>query len=216
MSQTRSAALQKCNTDWKLVSLCSLSSSSLISSVFLQIKAVGCALASACTQTFSSSFCALFILRNAFFMTTACITLTCFSSCTNGSPYCFSPFLCPWVFFHLHIKIHKKKTETDILPFKKTTLHHVLSELLSTFYPCQISLSANSLPSLTFTVFNLDHLWLPPPPPSFSPTKADLFTFKNNTKNVLLWGLLLSFIESSFLFSLSALWLDENCKKINK
>lgn len=54
------------------------------------------------------------------------------------------------------------------------------------------------------------------PPPSFSPTKADLFTFKNNTKNVLLRGLLLSFIESSFLFSLSALWLDENCKKKKK
>lgn len=56
----------------------------------------------------------------------------------------------------------------------------------------------------------------PAPCPSFSPTKADLFTFKNNTKNVLLWGLLLSFIESSFLFSLSALWLDENCKKKKK
>lgn len=53
----------------------------------------------------------------------------------------------------------------------------------------------------------------PTPCPSFSPTKADLFTFKNNTKNVLLWGLLLSFIESSFLFSLSALWMKIVKKK---
>lgn len=120
------------------------------------------------------------------------------------------------VFSPSHKNSQKRKQKLIFFLLKKTTaLHHVLSELLSTFYPCQISLSANSLPSLTFTVFNLDHLWLPPPPcPSFSPTKADLFTFKNNTKNVLLWGLLLSFIESSFLFSLSALWLDENCKKI--
>lgn len=174
MSQTRSAALQKCNTDWKLVSLCSLSSSSLISSVFLQIKAVGCALASALdSDLFFVSFRALFILRNAFFMTTACITLACFSSCANGSPSCFSPFLCPWVFFSPPHKNRKQKLIFFLL--KKTTLHHVLSELLSTFYPCQISLSANSLPSLTFTVFNLDHLWLPLP--SFLPNQSTSFYF---------------------------------------
>lgn len=89
------------------------------------------------------------------------------------------------VFSPSHKNSQKRKQKLIFFLLKKTTaLHHVLSELLSTFYPCQISLSANSLPSLTFTVFNLDHLWLPPPPVLLSPQPKQIFLLLRITQRM--------------------------------
>lgn len=178
---------------------------------YLRSKLRSCLTLKLCPSLRLTSFPAFIIPQDAFSITTTHITLTDFKMCE----ICFIfplPMVhifyffrfCPQVFFHLEIKVPKRRKY--ICSFFKmwfnfvfSLIHHVLSGTFLPFYHIlnQFSLAANTLPSFLFTAFTWQHLWLTSPP-----NKTHLFTIKCSA----------AIFESIYVipFLSPAIWLNED------